>query len=162
MKYALIDINNSVVGMYADLPNILRLPSGSIVYCPALYVDYQGLRLVDIITVDNRPSQWHNILRKDVTYDSGTQRITITVVYESSPSIVPTSITIRQAKIAISRAGKLAEVKAAIASLDEETKINWDDALEFSRSSAIILSIASTLGYNSNQIDNLFRTASQI
>ena len=90
-------------------------------------------------------------------YDGATIRL-----LDADPAIVPQSVTPAQAKIALSRAGKLAAVEAAVSAAGGETKIWWDEALSFDRSSPVIAALGGAIGLTSADIDALFVTASKI
>lgn len=81
------------------------------------------------------------------------------VVAYTPPSIVPGIVSRRQAKLALLEAGLLATADAIIAGADQETQINWADAVEFRRDHPLITAIGGALGMTSDQIDDLFRLA---
>lgn len=74
-------------------------------------------------------------------------------------SRVPKQVTMRQARVALSRAGLLASVNAAVAAADDETKITWEFAQEVKRHSPYIAAIGGLLGLTDQEIDELFITA---
>ena len=77
--------------------------------------------------------------------------------------IVPESVTMRQARLALHSAGLLAGVDAAIASLSEPaktaTKIEWEYAQTVDRASGLVPQMATALGMTERQIDDLFTLA---
>lgn len=73
-----------------------------------------------------------------------------------------TSCTPFQGRIALSDAGLLANVDVAINSADEKTKIAWEYALVWERTSPMIETLAGALGLTDVQVDDLFRAAQQI
>ena len=75
---------------------------------------------------------------------------------------VPRQVTMRQARVALSRAGLLAAVNAAVASADDETKITWEFAQGVKRNSPYIAAIGGILSLTSEQIDNLFIEADKL
>lgn len=77
-------------------------------------------------------------------------------------SIVPQTVTRRQAKLALYNAGKLSAAEAAVAAADMATKINWAEAGDFLRTDPLVIGIGATLGLTSNQIDDLFRAAAAL
>lgn len=72
------------------------------------------------------------------------------------------SCTPFQGRVALSDAGLLAGVEAAIAAADEKTKTAWEYALVWQRSSQMIASLATALSMTDEQVDNLFKAAAQI
>lgn len=82
----------------------------------------------------------------------------------SAPSepapVVPASVTMRQARLALLGAGKLADVQTAIDALPEPTKtaamIEWEYSNEVQRHNGLVSSLGPALGLTSEQIDQLF------
>lgn len=76
---------------------------------------------------------------------------------------VPASVTMRQARLALRAAGKLALVDAAIASLPEPQKtdaqITWEFSGEVQRANGLVSQLAPALGMTEAQIDALFIAA---
>lgn len=78
-----------------------------------------------------------------------------------APPVVPQAITMRQARLALLGAGKLAGVDAAIAAIpDQATKqaaqIEWEFSNELQRHNPFVLMLAPALGLTSAQVDALF------
>lgn len=84
----------------------------------------------------------------------------------AEPSRVPASVAMRQARLALLQAGKLAAVDAAIAALSspakEAAQIEWEYATEVKRSSALVAQLAPALGLDDAALDALFVTASTL
>lgn len=80
--------------------------------------------------------------------------------------IVPEAVTPSQAKIALSRAGKLVQAEAIINALEgqagEEARIYWVSVLEFRRDHPLIAMIGAALGMTEGEIDALFIAAASI
>lgn len=80
--------------------------------------------------------------------------------------IVPAAVTMRQARLALFMAGKLADVDTAIAALPEPAKtaaqIEWEFSNELQRSNPLVLTLGPALGLTSEQIDALFIAASAL
>ena len=81
---------------------------------------------------------------------------------ELSSSTTPKSVTRRQAKIAMLRAGILDQVEAAIAASSRENQITWAEATDFRRDFPLLNQMAAALNISSQEIDNLFLLASTI
>jgi len=72
----------------------------------------------------------------------------------------PKVVTMRQARIALSRSGLLQIVTDAIdASTDEELKIEWEYAIEVRRDWSSLIALTETLGMTSSRLDDLFLLA---
>ena len=67
-----------------------------------------------------------------------------------------------QGRMALSDAGLLSAVETAIAAADEKTKVAWEYALEWRRSSPMIAALSTALNMTDAEIDDLFKAASQI
>jgi len=71
-------------------------------------------------------------------------------------SIVPLAITMRQTRLALLNAGKLADVETAIQSATDDIKIEWEYASEILRDSATVTAIGEIIGMTSDEMDALF------
>ena len=78
---------------------------------------------------------------------------------EVIPPSVPTSVTPRQARLALLAAGLLDKVEAAVTSAGGATKVTWDYAAVINRSDTLISTIGTSLNLTSDQIDVLFKYA---
>jgi hypothetical protein len=80
--------------------------------------------------------------------------------------VVPQQVTMRQARLALLGAGKLAAVNAAINALPEPQKsaalITWDYSSVVQRHNGLIPSMAAALGMTEAQIDALFKAAAAL
>lgn len=72
---------------------------------------------------------------------------------------VPRSVTGAQAKIALLRAGLLAQVKTVVAAYPEEVQIWFSDAQVWERNNPYVLGIGLELSLTDDQVDDLFRAA---
>lgn len=75
---------------------------------------------------------------------------------------VPPVVSRFQARAALHLAGLLAAAEAAVAQADAITQLAWKDAIEFRRDSPALNGLAAGLGLTSEQLDELFVTASRI
>jgi hypothetical protein len=80
---------------------------------------------------------------------------------------VPLSVTRRQARQALLLSGKLAQVQPAIDSIPDPiqrgmVQIEWDDSQTFERNRPTLIALATAIGLDSAQIDNLFIEASKL
>jgi hypothetical protein len=85
---------------------------------------------------------------------------------EGARAAIPTLVTMRQAKLQLSRAGILAQAEAAIAAMEgqpaEEAQIEWEYATELRRDHPLVLGIGQALGLDDATIDRLFVEAAKI
>lgn len=85
----------------------------------------------------------------------------------AAPEPVPQSITMRQARLVLLGAGKLAQVDTAIANIqDPVTKaaaqIEWSYSNELQRDNSFVALLAPALNLTSEQVDDLFRLGSTL
>ena len=90
-----------------------------------------------------------------------------TIVSPQPPSkLVPSTLTMRQARLALLHAGLLSEVDAAINSLSEPyrsaAKIEWEYGGVVDRSSGLVPAMGVALGMTEAQIDDLFIEAAKL
>jgi len=81
--------------------------------------------------------------------------------------VVPTSVTPRQARLALLQIGKLDAVSAALTAIPDPARrtaaqIEWEYATVIERNSALVTSLAAGLGLTAADIDALFEAASRI
>lgn len=72
------------------------------------------------------------------------------------------SCTPFQGRMALADAGLLTNVEAAITAADEKTKVAWEYALEWKRTSPLIATLATALSLTDEQVDTLFKEASSV
>ena len=83
-----------------------------------------------------------------------------------STPVVPFKVTMRQARLALLQAGLLSQVEAAINALPEPSRtvarIEWDFSSEVFRGRDFVTMLGTTLGLDSEEMDNLFITAATL
>ena len=83
-----------------------------------------------------------------------------------APPVVPSAVTMRQARLALLGAGLLDDVEAAIAALPspqkEAAKIEWEYAQEVQRHNGFVSVLAPMLGLTAEQTDALFIGAANL
>lgn len=85
-----------------------------------------------------------------------------TWVIQAAPTFIPKTITMRQARLALSRKGLLTQVNAAIASMEnEEAHIEWEYASTVERDSVLVSEMAKVFGLTEAVLDELFIVASK-
>lgn len=84
----------------------------------------------------------------------------------AAPVPVPASVTMRQAKLALRRAGVLATVDAIIAALPgedgDDARIEWQYGKDVNRDSPLVMGLMPALGMTPAQIDALFIAAATL
>lgn len=82
------------------------------------------------------------------------------------PPVVITSVTMRQARLALLGAGLLTQVETAIDALPEPhrsaARIEWDYSSEVHRSRAFVQQLGHALGLTDQQLDDLFTQAATL
>lgn len=83
------------------------------------------------------------------------------------PPIVITSVTMRQARLALLGAGLLDQIDAALAAIPDETQrraaqIEWEYAQTIDRQSQWVQNLSGAMGLTDEQIDQLFTLASTL
>ena len=85
-----------------------------------------------------------------------------TALFKIKP-IVPEKVTPRQIRLALARAGLLSQIEAALEDPDnKEAQISWEYSIEINRDDYLLNSFASSLGFTSQQLDQLFITAGNL
>lgn len=79
---------------------------------------------------------------------------------------VPDTVTMKQARLALLAAGKLADVDAAIAAMTgieaQAAKISWEYSAVVERRSGLVAALGSAIGLGEGQIDALFIQAQSL
>lgn len=73
-----------------------------------------------------------------------------------------TACTPFQGRMALADADLLTQVETAINAADQKTKVAWEYALEWKRTSPLIATLAAALNLSDTEVDDLFRAAIQI
>lgn len=107
------------------------------------------------------------VVSDSFVWTDGVAELSFTYVEPQEPVfVVPTKVSMYQARTALSRAGLLATVEAALASMPdqagEEARIKWEYAVDVRREDALVSAMASILNLDSTGLDSLFTTASEI
>ena len=75
---------------------------------------------------------------------------------EPEPEPVPTVLTMRQARLVLLAAGLLDDVEAAVAAADRATQVEFEYAAEMRRDWPTLIAMATALGMDAAQLDDLF------
>jgi len=85
---------------------------------------------------------------------------------QPDPNAIPSTVTMRQARLALLNAGLLSSVETFIGAMPspekEAAQIEWDYAAEIRRDHPFVMQIATALELSSEQLDALFVAASAI
>jgi len=86
--------------------------------------------------------------------------------YIEPPPPIPQSLTQRQARVVLIRAGYLATVETVIANMPgvsgDEARITWEFATEIRRDDPLLVQISGLLNLTTEQIDQMFIDGSTI
>ena len=97
---------------------------------------------------------------------SGADPFALAQTADENAPLVPRAVTMRQARLALLGAGKLAAVDAAINGMAEPTKsaarIEWEYSNEVQRHNGFVEALGPALGMTSAQIDALFIAAAKL
>lgn len=97
---------------------------------------------------------------------SGADPFALAQTADENAPLVPQSVTMRQARLALLGAGKLAAVDAAIDAMPEPQKsaarIEWEYAAEVRRDNDFVAGLAPALGMTDAQVDALFVAAAAL
>lgn len=75
---------------------------------------------------------------------------------------VPQQVTMRQARLALLKAGLLDDAESTIASAGREAQLEWEYASVIERSNPVIAIVQQQQGVTDDQIDDLFREAAKL
>ena len=82
------------------------------------------------------------------------------------PVVIPTVVSMRQARLALFQDGLLSEVQGAIDGLTDPaktiTQISWDYATEVHRDDDLVVQLSNQLGLTESDLDALFTLASTL
>jgi hypothetical protein len=96
-------------------------------------------------------------------YDAETGEFTTP---EPPPTPIPQVVTMRQARLALLQQGLLANIQAAIDSLDEPAKsgasIEWEYSQTVERTRPFVLTLGEALGLTDDDLDALFELAATL
>ena len=83
-----------------------------------------------------------------------------------TPSSVPQSVTMRQARMALNAAGKLSQVESAIDALPEPNRtaarIEWEYSNEVQRGNSFVSLLGAALSMSESELDALFTQAATL
>ena len=77
-------------------------------------------------------------------------------------SVIPSIVSMRQARLALLQAGLLSTVNAAIAAGGDADKIEWEYAADVDRNSPLVQNMKAGLNLSDADLDNLFTLAASL
>lgn len=86
--------------------------------------------------------------------------------YVAPPVVIPTEVTMRQARLALLAAGLLPTINAAVAAMSgtagDAARIEWEFAKSVNRNQPLVTQLATALNLTSAQLDALFTAAAAL
>ena len=76
--------------------------------------------------------------------------------------VVPKSVSMRQARLALLQSKLLDSVESAVTAAGRSAQIEWEFASDVRRDWPLLISLASQLGLTSTQVDDLFIAAANL
>ena len=77
-------------------------------------------------------------------------------------TVIPSIVSMRQARLALLQAGLLSTVNAAIAAGGDSDKIEWEYAADVDRNSPLVQNMKAGLSLTDADLDNLFTLAASL
>ena len=128
----------------------------------ALVFDNVCLNVVEQETTPSIPGVWVDVTNLVV----GPGHRLVNGVWTSPSAAVPSSVTMRQARLALYSVGKLDDVETAINGMTEpdktQARIEWEYSGEVQRKNGLVSQLAPALGLTDPEIDALFVAAAAI
>jgi hypothetical protein len=90
------------------------------------------------------------------------RNLTTAEIAANFKATVPRSVSMRQARVYLSRASLLDLVSAQIADTSGEAQIVWEYSQEVQRDNPLISNMAAALGWTEEQLDQMFIDAAQL
>lgn len=133
----------------------------------AKYVLHAGGVVTNVVEADsawiaaNHPTA--DLLQDGVFVSPGATRASANNYTVVVPVVMPAEVTMRQARLALLQAGKLAAVTAAIDSMPspdkEAAQIEWEYSNTLRRDHPLVAALGPALNLTGEQLDDLFITA---
>ena len=140
---------------------VFTLPGGEEIKSPKIGATFGGLKLYQrLYDEEPSPGKWHSF--SDSVSVEGNSIITRRS-YSKTADIVPTQVSMANARIVLSRAGLLSQINSTIDnSANEELKIAWEYSTVIDRNSPLMSAVAALFSISPSQIDEFFRQAEDI
>jgi hypothetical protein len=161
----MLDIINTIQSSNFDeqayLASQAEIPTITVIHLDENNVVKNFISVVDINDMPNCV-EWQDGVKVGDVYDPDTQ----TFIPTPAPKIVPQSVTMRQARLALLGAGLLSQVDAAIESLDDPVKtvaqIEWQFSSSVERNRQLVNVLGPLLGLSEDELDDLFIEAAKL
>lgn len=108
-------------------------------------------------------TEWHSVLTS-AEYLAWLAEGNAPDPYVAQPPPIPQVVTRFQALATLSAAGHLPAIRTYIATLDPDniTRLAWENAAEWERTSPTLAALATMLGLTDTEVDDLFVAAAQV
>lgn len=120
------------------------------------FSDSDQTKIVSVFGCPQDPDVYPN--QASIDFDDPRYR-----AFLNPPPLVPSSVSMRQARLALHAAGKLRAVDDAIAALPssqrDAAQIEWEFASQIERGSPFLQQMATALGMDDKALDDLFLAA---
>ena len=130
------------------------------------YAIIENSEVVNIINAEEsfiEESRLNAVLLKDAFVDIGWKYIDGEFIKVDPPHIVPEKVTPRQIRLALLGANLLDQIESALQDpSNKAAKISWEYSIEINRDDALLNTFATSLGFKSEQLDQLFITAGSL
>ncbi len=128
---------------------------------------FAGESLEDVIQMFSPVAYWREQEAEVVVPELGSGEVIPPEPPPPPPVVIPQSVTMRQARLALLGIGLLDDVDAAIAAIPDPVQrkaaqIEWEYAAVIERNSPLVTSLAAGLGLTAADIEALFEAASRI
>lgn len=84
------------------------------------------------------------------------------VIDPPAPPPVPSGVTPRQARMALTQVGLRAQVEQAVAAASQDVKDTWEFSVQVERDNPVLAALARQLNLTPEQVDDLFRLAATL
>ena len=78
------------------------------------------------------------------------------------PPVIPSVVSMRQARLALFQSGLLSTVDSAISTGEDVDKITWEYATEVRREDVLVQNLSNSLGLTDEMLDQLFILAASL
>lgn len=106
--------------------------------------------------------EYFHVIKDAKTGEITTRPYTQQEIEIASKIKIPTTVSMRQARLALLQVDLLNSVESAIAQGDHADQITWEYATEVNRADALVANLSGALGLTEQQLDDLFLLASTL
>jgi len=137
MKYATFDVDGKLSGRY-DSAIHSTIPAGAVQLSDELFFQ----------TINTTSGYWELV--------NGVVMHIVPPAPQLPINLVPSVISMRQARLALLQSDLLSRVDDSIAAMPEASRIEWEFAATVERTHPLVTALASNLPLTSQQLDDLF------